>query len=68
MSLALHRYNIVRISDGENITHCTIIQMCYDYALVKYQGKRYRVSYGHMDKVVGHELLMPDETPGNLAE
>ncbi|MGI9276895.1 MAG: hypothetical protein ACR2PT_18870 [Endozoicomonas sp.] len=61
MSLRLNRYNIVRVTDGQQVSNCTVIRMCYDYALVKYQGKRYRVPYHLMDQVVGHELLMPDE-------
>lgn len=65
MSIALHRYNIVRITDGREVTHCTVMKMCYDYALVKYQGQRYRVPYHYMDQVVGHELLMPDTEKSN---
>jgi hypothetical protein len=59
MALRLHSYNIVRITDGANIIECTIIKMCFEYALVKYKGKQYKVSYDLIDKVVGHELLLP---------
>jgi hypothetical protein len=33
--------------------------MCKDYALIKLEGKTFKVPYGIMDEVVGHELLMP---------
>ncbi len=59
MAIALHNYNIVRVSNKGNIINCTIIKMCKDYALIKLDGKTFRVPYGVMDEVVGHELLMP---------
>jgi hypothetical protein len=37
-----------------------VIKMCKDYALIKLEGKTFRVPYGIMDEVVGHELLMPE--------
>jgi hypothetical protein len=59
MALILHTYNIVRITDGANIIECTIIKMCLEHAVVKYKGKQYKVPYDLIDKVVGHELLLP---------
>ena len=59
-SLSLHNYNIVRVNDKGNIINCTVVKMCKNYALIKLEGKTYRVSYGLMDEVVGHELLMPE--------
>jgi hypothetical protein len=59
-SLSLHNYNIVRVNDKGNIINCTVIKMCKDYALIKLDGKTFRVPYGLMDAVVGHELLMPE--------
>ncbi|MDP6190714.1 MAG: hypothetical protein QF872_07900 [Gammaproteobacteria bacterium] len=61
MSIKLHNHNIVRIKDGNKIINCTIIKMCRDYAQIKFEGKLYRVPYHMLDKVVGHELLMPDQ-------
>ncbi|MCL6416057.1 hypothetical protein MIB92_10365 [Aestuariirhabdus sp. Z084] len=61
MAISLHSYNIVRITDGQQVHNCTVIKMCYDYAIVKYQGECYRVPYHLMDQVVGHELLMPTD-------
>jgi hypothetical protein len=59
-SLSLYNYNIVRVNDKGNIINCTVIKMCKDYALIKLDGKTFRVPYGLMDAVVGHELLMPE--------
>ncbi|WP_026291715.1 hypothetical protein [Marinobacterium rhizophilum] len=59
MGILLHNYNIVRITDGSNIIECTIIKMCLDYAVVKYKGAQYKITYDLVDKVVGHELLLP---------
>lgn len=59
-SLSLHNYNIVRVNDQGNIVNCTVVKMCKNYALIKLEGKTYRVAYGLMDQVVGHELLMPE--------
>lgn len=61
MSIRLHNYNIVRITDGRNIIECTVIKMCYEYSVVKYKGKEYQVPYHLIDKVVGHELLLPND-------
>jgi hypothetical protein len=61
MSIKLHNYNIVRVKDGNQIINCTIVKMCLDYAQIKLEGKLYRVPYHMLDKVVGHELLMPDQ-------
>jgi len=61
MSLSLHNYNIVRISDGKQITNCTIVRMCHAHVIVKYEGRKYKLPYNLIDKVVGHELLMPEE-------
>ena len=60
MAIALHNYNIVRVSNKGNIINCTIIKMCKDYAVIKLEGKTFRVPYDIMDEVVGHELLMPE--------
>ena len=60
MAIALHNYNSVRVSNKGNIINCTIIKMCKDYAVIKLEGKTFRVPYGIMDEVVGHELLMPE--------
>ncbi len=65
MTLSLHNYNIVRVTDGQRIHNCTVIKMHYSYALVKFQGKRYKVPYHLMDEVVGHELLMPENPQGS---
>lgn len=59
MALILNNYNIVRVSDDNQVLECTIVKMCYEYAVVKYKGNKYKVPYGLMDKVVGHELLLP---------
>jgi hypothetical protein len=59
MGILLHNYNIVRITDGNNIIECTIIKMCLDYAVVKYKAKQYKITYDLIDKVIGHELLLP---------
>lgn len=59
VGILLHNYNIVRITDGSNIIECTIIKMCLDYAVVKYKGAQYKITYDLIDKVVGHELLLP---------
>ena len=59
MAISLHNYNIVRINNNGHIINCTVIKMCKDYALIKLDGKTFRVPYGIMDEVVGHELLMP---------
>lgn len=59
VGILLHNYNIVRITDGSNIIECTIIKMCLDYAVVKYKGTQYKITYDLIDKVVGHELLLP---------
>lgn len=61
MSLSLHNYNIVRVSDGKQITNCTIVRMCHAHVVVKYEGRKYKIPYNLIDKVVGHELLMPEE-------
>jgi len=34
--------------------------MCKAHALIKLDGKTYKVPYSIMDEVVGHELLMPE--------
>ena len=60
MALSLHNYNIVRVNDKGSIVNCTVIKMCKDYAVIKLDGKTYKVPYGIMDEVVGHELLMPE--------
>jgi hypothetical protein len=60
MSISLHNYNIVRVSNQGQVVNCTIIKMCKDYALIKLEGKTFKVPYGMMDEVVGHELLMPE--------
>jgi sRNA-binding protein len=61
MAIKLHSYNIVRVKDGDNIINCTVVKMFKDYAQIKLEGKLFRVPYHMMDKVVGHELLMPEE-------
>jgi len=60
MALSLYNYNIVRVNDKGNIVNCTIIKMCKAHALIKLDGKTYKVPYSIMDEVVGHELLMPE--------
>ncbi|MDC9720568.1 MAG: hypothetical protein PSN46_07575 [Gammaproteobacteria bacterium] len=59
-AISLHNYNIVRVNDHGNILNCTVMKMCKDYAVIKLDGKTYKVPYGLMDQVVGHELLMPE--------
>jgi sRNA-binding protein len=61
MSIKLHNYNIVRVKHGNNIINCTVVKMYRDFAQIKLEGKLFRVPYHLMDKVVGHELLMPDQ-------
>lgn len=63
MALSLHNYNIVRVIDGDHIVNCTVVKMCFEYAEIKFKGKRYRVPYALIDKVVGHELLMATDQP-----
>ena len=58
MSLTLRNRNIVRVIDNGVIVNCTIIKMCYDYAVVKFRGKEYQVPYHLIDEVIGHELLV----------
>lgn len=59
MSLILRNRNIVRVIDNGVIVNCTIIKMCYDYAVVKFRDKEYKVPYDKIDEVIGHELLVP---------
>ena len=59
-TLSLYNYNIIRVNDKGNIVNCSIIKMCKAYALIKLDGKTYKVPYSIMDEVVGHELLMPE--------
>ncbi|BBB28104.1 hypothetical protein [Neptunomonas japonica] len=61
MAIVLHNYNIVRVIDDGKIVNCTVIKMCLDYALIKYKGSKYKVPYGLIDKVIGHELLLHAE-------
>ncbi|WP_372741006.1 hypothetical protein [Neptunomonas sp.] len=58
MAVILHEYNIVCVSNGDDYINCTILKMHFDYALIKYQGEKYKVPYHLINKVVGHELLM----------
>ena len=60
MALSLYNYNIVRVREGQQIIHCTIIKMHYDSVQIKLHGKLYRVPYGLIDQVVGHELLVTE--------
>lgn len=59
MAITLRNYNIVRVIDNGVIVNCTVIEMCYDHALVKFKGKKYKVPYDLIDEVIGHELLIP---------
>jgi len=59
MAITLRNYNIIRVIDNEVIGNCTVIEMCYDYALVRFKDKKYKVPYGLIDEVIGHELLVP---------
>jgi len=59
MAITLRNYNIIRVIDNGVIVNCTVIEMCYDYALVKFKDKKYKVPYGLIDQVIGHELLVP---------
>lgn len=59
MAVTLRNYNIVRVIDNGVIVNCTVIEMCYDYVLVKCKGKTYKVPYNLIDQVIGHELLIP---------
>lgn len=61
MVITLRNYNIVRVIDNGVIVNCTVIQMCYDFALVKFRDKKYKVPYHLIDEVIGHELLVPLE-------
>ncbi|WP_027855898.1 hypothetical protein [Marinobacterium jannaschii] len=58
MAIILHNRNIVRITDGNKVVSCTIIQMCFDYAVIKYDGKKYKIPYSMINQVIGHELLV----------
>jgi len=59
MALTLRNYNIVRVIDNGVIVNCTVIEMCYDYALVRFKDKKYKVPYALIDEVIVHELLVP---------
>ncbi|KZN13967.1 MULTISPECIES: hypothetical protein [Marinomonas] len=61
MAITLRNYNIVRVIDNGVIVNCTVIEMCYDFALVKFRDKKYKVPYHLIDEVIGHELLVPLE-------
>lgn len=59
--MLLHNRNIIRVVKDGQVANCIILKMCYDYALVKYEEKEYRIPYAVIDEVVGHELLMSNE-------
>lgn len=59
VAITLRNYNIIRVIDNGVIVNCTVIEMCYDYALVRFKDKKYKVPYGLIDEVIGHELLVP---------
>lgn len=61
MAVILRNYNIVRVLDGDEIVNCTVIKLCFDYALIKFEGSKYKVPYQMIDKVIGHELLLHAE-------
>ena len=61
MTIAVHKHNIVRIKDGDQIINCTIVKMHLAHVQIKLHGKLFRVAYHMIDKLVGHELLMPNE-------
>ena len=59
MAITLRNYNIIRVIDNDVIVNCTVLEMCYDYALVKFKDNKYKVPYDLIDEVIGHELLIP---------
>lgn len=59
--MLLHNRNIIRVVKDGQVANCIILKMCYDYALVKYEDKEYRIPYAVIDEVVGHELLVEIE-------
>ena len=59
--MLLHNRNIIRVAKDDSVANCIILKMCYDYAVVKYEDKEYRISYDVIDEVVGHELLVSIE-------
>ena len=61
MALVLRNYNIVRVIENGNIVNCTIIKMYLDHVLIKFKGSKYKVPYGMIDEVIGHELLLHAE-------
>jgi hypothetical protein len=61
MAVILRNYNIVRVLDGDKVINCTVIKLCFDYALIKLKGTKYKVPYHMIDKVIGHELLLHAE-------
>lgn len=61
MAVILRNYNIIRVVNGDKIVDCTVVHLCPDYALIKYEGDKYKVPYHLIDKVVGHELLLRAE-------
>jgi hypothetical protein len=58
LAVILRNFNIVRISDGRKVVNCTVVSMCPDYAVIKYDGKKYKVPYPIIKEVIGHELLI----------
>ena len=58
LTMLLHNRNIIRVAKEGSVANCIIVKMCYDYAVVKYEGKEYRIAYDVIDEVVGHELLV----------
>ncbi|RTE66893.1 hypothetical protein EH243_04620 [Amphritea opalescens] len=59
--MLLHNRNIIRVAKGDTVANCIILKMCYDYAVVKFEEKEYRIPYNVIDEVVGHELLVAIE-------
>lgn len=59
MAITLRSYNIVRVIDNDVIVNCTVLEMHYDVAVVKFRDKKYQVPYHLIDEVIGHELLIP---------
>ena len=59
--MLLHNRNIIRVAKNGSVANCIILKMCYDYAVVKFEDKEYKIPYAVIDEVVGHELLVSIE-------
>lgn len=56
--MMLRKGNIVRVVKDNKVIICTISKLYRDYALVKYEDKKYYLNYFLIDEVIGHEHLV----------